>query len=102
MGKRFALMIASIAFGVAQLVSSGASHAGDADDNVRAMMEAARSLKFSERESRAYMPEKEASTSQVAVIFGYADNKAACEQIAGALTESLAAGPLSAIQFIRC
>ena len=92
MGKRFALMIASIALSVALLLSPN-SHAGEADNNVLAMMHAARSLKYSQPEARACMLEKAVSGSQVAVVFGYVDNKAACEQIAGALTESLAAGP---------
>jgi hypothetical protein len=89
MDRLVALLSASIALGVVQLVSP----AGAADDNVQVMMQAARSLKFNSPAdapaNKAFMLEKQGEIrSQVAVIFGYSDNASACEQIAKALTES--------------
>jgi hypothetical protein len=65
----------------------------NADRNVQVMVQAARSLKFSLPEDKAYMLVKqETVVSEVAVIFGYADNRSACEQIAAVLSSSLRAG----------
>jgi hypothetical protein len=91
MDRLVALLSASIALGVVPLVSP--AKGGQGDDNVRAMMQAARSLQFNSPvdapANKAYMLEKQGTIrSQVAVIFGYADNASACEQIAKALTES--------------
>jgi hypothetical protein len=55
------------------------------------MKDAAGSLQFSFPDDRAYMLEKQPSGIskwiEVAVIFGYADNRAACRDIADLLTE---------------
>ena len=59
-----------------------------ARQNADAMRRAARSL-----ENSAYMLEKQESIiADVAVVFGFADNRAACEQIAEVLTASGVAG----------
>ncbi len=67
--------------------------AGKADDNLDIMIEAARKLAFILPENRAYLLIKqETILSPVAVIFGYADNAVACEQIAEAASALLRAG----------
>jgi tRNA C32,U32 (ribose-2'-O)-methylase TrmJ len=93
MDRLVALMSASIALSVVQLVSPANGRAAEVEDNVRTMMQAARSLKFNSPvdapANKAYMLEKQGEIrSQVAVIFGYEDNASACEQIAKMLTES--------------
>jgi hypothetical protein len=51
------------------------------------MLQAARSLKFTDESGRPYILAKRSSVvSQVAVIFGYGDNRLACRDIAEALT----------------
>lgn len=59
----------------------------EVDGNVKIITEAARQLEFALPENRAYLLVKnETVISVVGLIFGYADNAAACEQIAAALT----------------
>ena len=67
------------------------------DENADAMRRAARSLTYLELlqapENSAYMLEKQESIiADVAVVFGFADNRAACEQIAEVLTASGVSG----------
>ena len=63
------------------------------DENADAMRRAARSLTYLEPENSAYMLEKQETViADVAVVFGFADNRAACEQIAEVLTASGVAG----------
>jgi hypothetical protein len=51
------------------------------------MLQAARSLKFTDESGRPYILAKRSTVvSQVAVIFGYGDNRLACRDIAEALT----------------
>lgn len=60
--------------------------AGDPDENLETMIEAARQLEWTLPENRAYLLVKnETIESPVGVIFGYVDNRAACQQIAEAL-----------------
>jgi len=67
--------------------------ADKADDNLDIMIEAARKLAFILPENRAYLLIKqETIISPVGVIFGYADNAVACEQIAEAASALLRAG----------
>src|SRR5688572_15343463 len=88
---RRALLLAVPLFGSVLAAANPVScHAGETDENVRIMRDAAGSLKFAD--TRAYILEKqsgfaEGSRSEVAVIFGYADNRAACRDIADLLTE---------------
>ena len=62
----------------------------EVDGNENKMTEAARQLKWILPENRAYLLVKthliSTSESAIGVIFGYADNAAACKQIAVALT----------------
>jgi len=59
------------------------------DANLQIMLRAARSLAFVLPENRPYMLEKqETITAEVALVFGYMDNRAACDQIADALSSS--------------
>jgi hypothetical protein len=61
--------------------------------NVQTMIQAARTLKFSVPENRAFILEKqEVYVGEVAVIFGYADNRFACQEIADILNASRRAG----------
>jgi hypothetical protein len=64
------------------------------DGNLQEMLEAARKLEYPEwSDNRAWLLEKlETIRSPVAVVFGYADNGAACSQIAAVLTASGVAG----------
>ena len=96
MRRAILVAVALFCFVAAQSASLVLCHAGEAEDNARIMEDAARSLKFSLPENRAYMLEKQSGLlggsewSQVAVIFGYVDNRAACRDIADALTEKSA------------
>jgi hypothetical protein len=55
-------------------------------ENVPILIQAGGSLKFSMRENRAFLLEKQEPTpADVAVIFGYADNRSACQAIADIL-----------------
>jgi hypothetical protein len=92
MSKRLALAFTCFAFAVLQIPYLATSNARNAESNLQIMLRAARSLKLSLPENRPFLLEKASSASQVAIIFGYVDNRSACEQIAGALTESLGAG----------
>ena len=81
----------ALAIGSYQLALGGDSKSSQ---NEEIMAAAARQLEYSIPENRAYFLEKQDSVkAQVAVIFGYADNGTACEQIARILSESLGAGP---------
>ncbi len=88
MRRAILVAVALCCFVIAQSAS-----AGDVEENARVMEKAARSLTFSLPDNRAYMLEKQsglvgdAGWSQLAVIFGYVDNGAACRDIADALTE---------------
>lgn len=64
------------------------------DRNQRIMIEAARKLEFTGAfDGRAYMLlKREAGGSPVAVVFGYVDNAAACDEIAEALSNPLRVG----------
>src|SRR5437899_640346 len=57
------------------------------DSNVQTMEQAARTLRFSLPENAAYMLERLTAfgDTEVAVIFGYVDNRAACRDISNAL-----------------
>lgn len=62
----------------------------DAESNLRKMVDAARSLTWSLPDNRAQLLVKlETIESPVAVIFGYADNAAACHQIATVLSKTV-------------
>ena len=91
--RRFrVVLIVAAAVGFSGLADRAVGQS-EVDENVQAMMGAARSLKYSLPENSAYVLEKqETIVSDVAIIFGYADNRAACQQIAGVLTASLGAG----------
>lgn len=63
------------------------------EDNLQRMLEAARGLSFEDPPARAFLLEKLATMrSPVAVVFGYADNAAACDEVASALSASGTAG----------
>lgn len=65
--------------------------AADPDENLETMIEAARQLEWGRPENRAYLLVKnETIESPVGVIFGYADNRAACKEIAEALSNPAA------------
>jgi len=67
-------------------LTSGASLA-DPDQNVSVMVEAAQQLSW-DYENRAYLLVKqEVAVAPVAVVFGYGDNAAACEELALALSD---------------
>lgn len=67
--------------------------AADADENLETMIEAARQLEWTLPENRAYLLVKnETVESPVGVIFGYVDNKAACQEIAEALSNPVRVG----------
>lgn len=81
---------------LALFLASGASQA-DPDRNVRLMVDAARELSWG-RENRAYLLVKQETTvAPVAVVFGYADNAAACEELAHALSQ-----PTSRVGTFKC
>ncbi len=64
-----------------------------ADSNVKTMVNAARTLKYAIPTNRPYILEKQKTVaSEVAIIFGYADNRSACEQISEVLISSLRVG----------
>jgi hypothetical protein len=71
-----------------------AAEADRVDDNLQRMLEAARKLEYREHPyDRAWLLEKlDTTRSPVAVVFGYADNGAACRQIAEVLSASGVAG----------
>lgn len=65
--------------------------AADSDENLETMIEAARQLEWVLPENRAYLLVKnETIESPVGVIFGYVDNRAACQEIAEALSNPAA------------
>lgn len=65
--------------------------AADSDKNLEIMIEAARQLEWVLPENRAYLLVKnETIESPVGVIFGYVDNRAACQEIAEALSNPAA------------
>jgi len=79
--------VCAIIFGTA--LTSGATHA-DTDQNLQVMIDAARQLSWSDwmGDNRAYfLVKQETQVAPVAVIFGYADNAAACEELASALSQ---------------
>ncbi|NIA67774.1 hypothetical protein HBA54_04150 [Pelagibius litoralis] len=74
---------------------AGGSIAADrVDQNLQIIVEAAKDLSFPDHaDNRAYLLIKqETIRSPVGVIFGYADNEAACEQIASVLSAVLDVG----------
>lgn len=83
--RLIALMASMVTFSFPHLA------AADADENLRIMTEAARQLKWPPPENRAYLLVKsETIESPVGVIFGYVDNRAACKEIADALSNPTA------------
>jgi hypothetical protein len=91
----FKVLVAATVLGIAVQAS-----AQEFDKNIQVMVRAARSLTFLFNDNRAYMLEKQnvvlaestgtvRGVASVAVIFGYADNRSACLEIAGALKVSL-------------
>jgi hypothetical protein len=79
--------ILAVVFAAQTLFPSDAK--ADPDDNLQVMLRAARQLKFSLPENKAFMLEKQGYVvSEVAVIFGYVDNAAACEALALTLSTS--------------
>jgi hypothetical protein len=61
----------------------------DRSADIQVLIQAARSLKFTVPGNRAFILEKqEPSAAEVAIIFGYADNRAACQSIADILIAS--------------
>ncbi|WP_436637129.1 hypothetical protein [Microbaculum sp. FT89] len=74
-------------------MSSDAAEQSISDANVQVLAETARDLKFILPENKAYfLVKQETIHAEVAVIFGYTDNQAACQQIARILTKSFNAG----------
>ena len=97
MGNKANLWFATsiVAFG-AILISASAS-AQNVDRNLNLAIKAARDMRFpgpiNVPDNRAYILEKFLFTpAEVALIFGYADNRTACEQIAEVMTRTLRAG----------
>ncbi|MGX9351429.1 hypothetical protein ACS3QZ_09505 [Shimia sp. W99] len=65
--------------------------AADPDKNLETMIKAARELEWALPENRAYLLIKnETIESPVGVIFGYVDNRVACQEIAEALSNPAA------------
>jgi len=63
------------------------------EGHAQVMIQAARSLKFTQPGNMAFILEKqETAIAEVAVIFGYADNRSACQDIADILIASRRAG----------
>ena len=52
------------------------------DQNAQTLIQAARSLKFSDGNKAFILEKQETVRAEVAVIFGYADNRYACQEIA--------------------
>jgi len=80
-------------------LSSGEIHA-DADQNLHIMNDAARQLTWEAwmGDSRAnLLVKQETIITPVAVVFGYADNRVACEAIARALSQ-----PRSLVGTFKC
>jgi hypothetical protein len=82
-----------VVISVAWLVGLPTVQALAQDQNAQTLIQAARSLKFTEPGNKAFILEKqETVVSEVAVIFGYGDNRSACQQIAEILIASQRAG----------
>jgi hypothetical protein len=80
-------------------LTSGAIHA-DADQNTQTMIDAARQLTWEpwQGDNRAQLLVKqETVVAPVAVVFGYADNAVACEELARALSQ-----PTSRVGTFKC
>ena len=74
-------------------LASVPARADRVDGNLQLMLEAARQLEFVAADERAVLLVKQESTvAPVAVIFGYANNGTACEQLALVLSNSGQAG----------
>jgi hypothetical protein len=72
-----------IVVSVAWLVGLSTVQAPAQDQNAQILIQAARSLKFTEPGNKAFILEKqETVVAEVAVIFGYGDNRSACQEIA--------------------
>ncbi|OHC53345.1 MAG: hypothetical protein A3D16_19465 [Rhodobacterales bacterium RIFCSPHIGHO2_02_FULL_62_130] len=73
------------------LSSAAISDADDTDGNVKVMIDAARQLTWDSwmGDNRAsLLVKQETVVAPVAVVFGYADNAAACEELARVLSQS--------------
>jgi hypothetical protein len=91
--QRIGLILVAWLVGLPTVQALAQGLPGDRTAEVQALIQAARSLKFSVPENRAFILEKqETAVAEVAVIFGYADNRSACQEIADILIASLRAG----------
>jgi len=71
------------------MFSFSVSYAGEADENLKVMVDAARKMDYILPENRAYLLiKKEVVISPIGIIFGYVDNAAACQQLAEVLSSS--------------
>jgi len=88
MTKRiFTLTAFLVVIGIPQLATA------DPGENLETMIEAAKQLEWVLPENRAYLLVKnETIESPVGVIFGYVDNRAACQEIAEALSNPVRVG----------
>ena len=79
--------------GLVVIAAAQSSPAGNSDQNLKIMIDAARKLEHSLPENRAYLLiKRETIRSEIGVIFGYTDNDAACRQIAKVLSEGISGG----------
>jgi hypothetical protein len=89
--NRRVLLAATAFLGIADVAA-----ADRVDDNLQRMLEAARQLEYAD--GNAWLLEKlETIRAPVAVVFGYADNEAACRQIADLLSASGQAGTFECV-----
>src|SRR4051794_366821 len=88
---------------IAMILGASAVAEGDIVKNTKVIVQAARSLKFSLREHRAYLLFKSweaipgfmpAGSGEVAVIWGFGDNRSACKDIARGMGTSYECSPV--------
>ena len=74
---------------LAIVLAAPAAYADRVDDNLQIMLDAARQLDLALPEDRVFLLVKQETTvAPVAIVFGYADNGAACEALAMTLSAS--------------
>lgn len=93
------MMRCAMATAIAFLISLPAvSQTDRVEQNLQTMLEASRALNFDTSQDRAYLLEKQETVrTPVAVVFGYGDNRAACEEIATILSSSGDAGTFECV-----
>jgi hypothetical protein len=90
--KRIGVVIGLVGVLTVQALAQQRPEEKRTDENVQVMIQAARSLKFPDGNMAFILEKQEVAIAEVAVIFGYADNRSACQQIADILIASRRAG----------